>query len=305
MNAVDDMYNDKVATEFMQKLENISELSSWNIYKEDDKIHTNTIFNFVKNAIFNVSKLYPSFIINGKSAEKPEKRWGLSSKHLEHLHDFNNKNSFVILAEYNNHDKDVFSGDLSELETIIQLSKNIPHSHKYGTTSNLLLRYSWLSVFRIFIRSASQLDVGDIYENDHYNKKIIQILISFLKIETQNKKHLDISLKQVAEKTFQSKQTEKKKFTDLLKGMNSDGRKLMSQMRNIGLGIWREGKIGLVKYDANAYDRNSSHEDPEIEAEVEAETENNEYPEIDHEEQSGYDNGDGDGNDDNDNDFDN
>jgi hypothetical protein len=116
-------------------------------------------------------------------------------------------------------------------------------------------------------------------------------------------------LKQVAEKSFQSKQTEKKKFTDLLRVMNSDGRKLMSQMRNIGLGIWREGKIGLVKYDANAYDRNSSQytgdEDPEIEAEAETEAETNEYQDVDDEEQSGYDNGDGDGNDDNDNDFDN
>jgi hypothetical protein len=306
-NAIDDTHNDdKVATEFINKLGNITELSSWNIYTEDNKIHTNTIFNFVKNAIFNVSKLYPSFIINGKRTEQQKKRWGLSSKHLEHLDKFNHENSFVILDEYNDDDKDVFSGDLSELETIIQLSKNITHSQ---SNSNLLLTYSWLSVFRIFIRSASQLDVGDIYEYDHYNKKIIQILISFLKIETQNKKHLDISLKQVAEKSFQSKQTEKKKFTDLLRGMNSDGRKLMSQMRNIGLGIWREGKIGLVKYDANAYDRNSSQytgdEDPEIEAEAETEAETNEYQDVDDEEQSGYDNGDGDGNDDNDNDFDN
>ena len=312
LKVVADHNNDKVTRDFNRKLKAITEMSSWNIYKKDDKIPTeipteiptNTIFfNFVQNAIFNVSKLYPSFIINNKHEHAGQKsRWGLSSKHLGHLDEFNHQNLFKYLDKYNDDDKDVFSGDLAELETIIQLSKNIPNSDKYDkNVTDLLLTYSWLSVFRIFINSDSHLNVED---RDDRNKKMIQILTSFLDIETLNKTHLDISIKQVEDNSFTSRQREKKRITDLLKGLNSDGRKLMSQMKNIGLGIWREGKIGLVKYDPKAYDRNSDlYEDAEIE--IQNDDEINEYPEVDEEEQSGYDNGDGDGNDDNDNDFDN
>ena len=300
--------NDKVTNDFNRKLNAVTELSSWNIYKKDDNIQPNTIFfNFVQNAIFNVSKLYPSYIINGKLEHTEKKsRWGLSKTHLDDLQKFNDKNLFEFLDK--NNDKDVFSGDLTELETIIQLSKNIPNSNNYDKDiTSLLLTYSWLSVFRVFINSTSQLNDDE----DNYENKMVEILRSFLEIETRNKTHLDISIKQVEDETFKSRQREKKKFTDLLKGMNSDGRKLMKQMKSIGLGIWREGKIGLVNYDPKAYDRNRElypeDEDTEIEIvnEIDNNDEMNEYPEVDDEEQSGYDNGDGDGNDDNDNDFDN
>jgi hypothetical protein len=307
INAVTHHYNDKEAKIWTDKLQNITEMSSWNIYKEDDKIHKNTVFNFVKNAIFNMSKIYPSFINNDKR-ENPKQttRWGLSSKHLDDLKKFNQKNLFGYLKEYNDDDKYVFSGDLAELEIIIQLSKNIPHSHKYDyVVSNLLLTYSWLSVFRIFISSASQLVVDDKYDRNHYNKRMIQILTSFLEIETQNKKNLDISIQQVGQNSFKHKQIEKKIITDALKELNSDGRKLMSHLNNIGLGVWRERRIGLVKYDPKAYDRNSSLNTGTEDTEIENEEDTNEYPVADDEEQSGYDNGDGDGNDDNDNDNDN
>ena len=295
---------------FKRKLKGICEMSSWNIYKQDDsKIQSNSVFfNFVQNAIFNVSKLYPSFIINGITEHVENKKsWGLSTTHLDHLNTFNEKHLFKLITNYNEEYKDVFSGDLSELETIIQLSKNIPNSDKYDKdVTNLLLTYSWLSVFRIFIQSASQLNDDD-REKDHYKNKMIKILKSFLEIETKNKGFLDISNKQVEDQLFKSRQIEKKRFTDLLKGMNSDGRKLMKEMKHIGLGIWREGKIGLVKYDKKAYDRDADlySQDEDAELGIVNDDGFNEDPEVDEEEQSGYDNGDGDGNDDNDNDFDN
>jgi hypothetical protein len=300
-----DNENHENASKFENNLKAITEMSSWNIYKQDvDKIQPNTLFfNFVQNAIFNVSKLYPSFIINSISVRsKDDKRWGLSTKHHEHLDKFNKINLFELLGIHNDQSKDVFLKDLPELDSIIQLSRNIPNSDKYDkNVTNLLLTYSWLSVFRIFIHSASQLNDDD-RDRDHYNRKIIEILTAFLNIETKNKEFLDISNKQVEEESFKSRQREKKVFTDLLKGMNSDGRKLMKEMKNIGLGIWREGRIGVVKYDKKAYDRNVElyPVDEDAENEIVNQIENDD-PVIDEEEQSGYDNGEGDGNDDNDN----
>ena len=301
INVVSYHYNIKETNEWKKKLRNITALSSWNIYKEDDKIHTNTIFNFVKNAIVNISKIYPSFIINGKREHPGQKtRWGLSSTHLGDLDKFNEGNLFKYLKEYNDDDKDVFLGDLAEIETIIKLSRNIPHSHKYDkNVSNLLITYSWLSVFRIFIHSARQLNVEDKDDSNYYNKKMIQILTSFLKIETLNKTHLDISIEQIQKNSFTSKQNEKKKITDNLSHLDRDGRRLMNQMNQIGLGMWREGRIGVVNYDPNAYDRNRTQsQDIDDDDDLDIDTNDLDVANDPDVEQNGYDSGDGDGNDD-------
>ncbi len=287
------------------KLDNMTKISTWNLYIED-KEHHSTILSIVQNAIFKMCKVYPSFIINEKRGhhEIITKRWGLSSKHLDHLENFRNDNLFTYLNN-NEVDKDVFSGDLTELENIILLSKNIPRSQKFDRENfEALLTYSWLSVFRVFITSATQLSVDD--NNHHYVHDMIEILSSFLDMETKNKKLLDISIEQVQKNSFSSKLIEKKKFTDALKNLDRDGRKLMKEMQKIGLGMWREGKIGLVNYDPDAYDRNStliSGIEPNLDLDnPDIVTDDHD---VENEEQNGYDSGDGDGNDDNDNDFDN
>lgn len=305
-------YNKNDFDTWTANLNGMTNNSSWKIFNENSEVHKNTIFNFVKNSIFKMCKVYPSIICNNVTEHLDiKKRWGLSEKHLIDLSNFKEKNLFKYLNKFNStDDKIIFSGNLDELDDVIHLLNNLPHSKHFDDyILNTLLTYSWLSVFRIFIRSTSEL-VNPEFNNgdkDFYKKRMVQLLTSFLEIETNNKQHLDIPLTQIQHNSFKYKQIEKKIITDTLKELNSDGRKLMSQMKKIGLGIWREGKIGLVKYDPKAYDRNGVRNgESEIEVTDELDNEVNEvHNEIDDEinHETGYDYGDGDGNNDND-DFD-
>ena len=208
-------YNKKEFVKLSDDLKNMTFMPSWNIYREDKTLHMNTILNFVKNVIFKMCKIYPSFIINNVTEHMEIKnRWGLSEKHLDDLSNFKNKNMFKFLNKFHSDDdKYIFSGDLTELDDIIQLNDNISHSKttdKYICES--LLTYSWLSVFRVFIDSASNLD-NDIYfqaDKNFYKNRMIQLLTTFLEMETSNKSHLDISFLQVQDNSFKHRLVEKK-----------------------------------------------------------------------------------------------
>ena len=305
-------YNEHEFVLWAENLKNMTLLSSWNIYKENKTLHINTILNFVKNVIYKMCKVYPSIINNNIIAHPEiEKRWGLSAKHLNDLNNFKTKNLFKFLNKHHtdNDDKQIFSGDLKENEDIIELCNNIPHANKDDTyICEKLLTYSWLSVFRVFIDSTTNMNINNDFvdgDKNFFKKRMIQILTTFIEMESNNKKHIDMSMAQIENSSFKYRQLEKKMITDTLKELNSDGRKLMSQMKKIGLGIWREGKIGLVKYDPKAYDKNGIQStDTGIMEEQDDEGVETTGQSDDTDEQNGYDSGDGDGNDDNDDDND-
>lgn len=302
-------FNQNETNIWLGKLINMTDVSNWNIYKEDTN-NLNTILKFVKNAIFKMCKVYPSFIRNNVTEHfEIKKRWGLSDKHLGDLSNFKNQHTFKYLNKF--HSKDdiqIFSGDLTELDDIIQLSNNIPHSNKSDIhVCESLLTYTWLSVFRVFIDSVSNFSNDDKFidgDKNFFKRRMIELLTTFLEMESINKTHTDISLFQIQQNSFKFRQVEKKMITDTLKELNSDGRKMMSQMKKIGLGIWREGKVGLVKYDPKAYDRNGvkmietdeNNEEDDINL-------SDEYP-VEEQVETGYDSGDGDGNNNNNDDDD-
>ena len=88
--------------------------------------------------------------------------------------------------------------------------------------------------------------------------KTIELLSTFLQIETKNKLLVDKTYNLINKDLFKFRQVEKKSMTDMLKDLNSDGRKQMSQLKKYGLGIWEEGKRGLVNYDPNTYDKSDT-----------------------------------------------
>jgi hypothetical protein len=296
-------YNQRDFESWSSNLTGMTNTASWAIFNEDNITHKNTVLLFVQNAISKMCKVYPSFIRNNVTEHMEiKKRWGLSEKHLLDLSSFKDKNLFKYLNKFNSVDDGIlFTGNLQELDDIILLANNLPHSKDFDSyISETLLTYCWLSVFKVFIQSTSELTNTDYLDGDKnfYKRRMVQLLTSFLEMETNNKRFLDISLKQIQHNSFKYRQVEKKMITDTLKELNSDGRKLMSQMKKIGLGIWREGKIGLVKYDPKAYDRNGIRND-ESETETADDEEFDEQPSNDADtEETGYDFGDGDGNND-------
>lgn len=136
----------------------------------------------------------------------------------------------------------------------------------------------------------------------------------FLELETNNKNFVDLSNLQITKQTFKFRQIEKKNITDMFKDLTGDGRNLLTEMRKRNLGVWQENKVGLVKYNKTAYDKNKIQ--TELDSEESDQEDNDE--EQDHDDippvqdhlspgqdadENGYDEGnDGNNNDDDDND---
>jgi hypothetical protein len=87
-------------------------------------------------------------------------------------------------------------------------------------------------------------------------EKMVKMLFTFLEIENKNKALIDQSYLQISDKTFKEIQKEKKTFINLKdKDLDSTEKRLIMEMKKLSIGIWAEGKIGLVNYNKNAYDR--------------------------------------------------
>jgi hypothetical protein len=82
-----------------------------------------------------------------------------------------------------------------------------------------------------------------------------------MEVEAYNKEMVDKPPQTYANETALVRAREKKRFTDVFKHLDKEGRKLMSEMKQYGLGMWSEGKRGLFKYDPRAYDQERRADD--------------------------------------------
>lgn len=306
-----------------ENLINMSKWKSWNIFNnvidDNSKDSVITIIKFIKSIIFKISNTYPSMIIN-KITQPIEitNRWKLSSTHKKNLIDFQKKNIFYHLNKFNiSDDKSLFDIDRNELLTIMSFMDKIPLSNESifnGPVREQLFTYCWYSVFRIFITSCTQNINGtqrEVGEEKNLVNRTVTFLSMFLELETNNKKNIDLSYLQINNDTFKFRQAEKKGITDMFKGLDSDNRKIMSEMRKVGIGRWQEGKIGLVKYDPLAYDRNgienANNDTGNNDVDDNDDIDDDDIGVVDDDNNDnnlgdGYDDGDGDGNNDDDDD---
>ena len=92
------------------------------------------------------------------------------------------------------------------------------------------------------------------------NKKNMRIRISklistFLKIANEDKITVDLSYETVMDAVFKSKEREKDTFTDRLKDMTDESRKVDTELKINKLGAWSKGlQKGLTIYTAENYD---------------------------------------------------
>ena len=288
----------KEAVNWKLNLINMSKWSSWNIYNEHDLSYKNTIVQFLKNIVFKISNTYPSMINNNIRETVPvSNRWQLSATHKKDIVTFEKKNLFDFLNQFNkNDDKMLLNLDTSELQEIIEFMNKIPIELDI---SEELFKYCWYSVFRIYINACiSKTETGmEIDEKEFLKRKMSLYLSMFLQLETGNKKFIDLSNLEINKQTFKFRQIEKKQITDMFKNLTSDGRNSMTEMRKLNLGIWQENKIGLVKYNPKAYDKNNIQTDLDPIDEEENDEDDIAADEDDMgENEDGYDEGDGDGN---------
>lgn len=112
-------------------------------------------------------------------------------------------------------------------------------------------------------------------------QRVCSLLISFLDIEQENKKIIDLSYEQIMKKMNRAKDKERNRIVAFfsIDNMSEEERKIEDAMKNYKIGRWNVGQQkGLFKYDPNTYERERTEmiaelydENPEI-ADVEVES---------------------------------
>jgi hypothetical protein len=303
----------------------LSNITSWSFDRTVDKIQEEgyySIVQFINNAVFSMSKIFPEIILNNIDLALVPKHWNLSQFHQQDVSRFIRK-YYEPLNKFKN-DKVLtkllrtVQGQLTDLNILIQ---NIPIYTQINKGENtfyslfdkktvyLLLKYLWYSVLyeyimltddpdllqldieenksirRAQIRNKSDFietiqtvqlasadpnevnteyidDLNDLEISIHAGNKqdlkrrTAQLIITFLDIDLENKKSINLNYMQISEKMNRSKQSEKKLITDFFRDMETDERRVKNLEKTYKMGRWNVGmQKGLVQYDKTTYDR--------------------------------------------------
>lgn len=255
----------KEIEKFSSNLNSISNWGTWNLYKNLKRSSITIIINFIKNSILNLCHVYPSMINNKVIAPISSNRSKLSQKHNMDIEIFQKKNLFTYFNSLNVDNSEIFEIDRNELDTIIAFMEKIQFSEKMDDqVCEGLFTFCWYSVFRVYIDSCNNIIEESKNNNQILKEKTVKMLSIFLEIETENKNLIDQSYLEISDKIFKETQREKKLFVNLKnKDLENIEKRLTMEMKKLNIGIWAEGKKGLVKYDKDAYDNNGDDGDDE------------------------------------------
>ena len=93
-------------------------------------------------------------------------------------------------------------------------------------------------------------------EKEDLQKRVCELMVTFLNIDEHNKKTLDKPYAEIAKRVRRSKEEEKKAITDYLKDMQKDARKVEDLLKQLHLGRWNVGiQKGVFMYDKSTYDK--------------------------------------------------
>jgi hypothetical protein len=260
------------AAKVFQTIDTVGKLEKWDIWAFGNK---QPCFQFLREAISNIGKLYPNMIKNRVRFQQMGDRWKFSAGHYKDMQDLVDKSYYKILKAFSKEDAAVvtvldafdttnnpeFLYGKSWVHTATNFMEQYPNTPPFHDLKTTIYNTLWLLTIFICISpepSHAQefvFDQDEITARNAVNQKRVQMVASFLEIEQHKKHMIDKSSLSFTKETKVSKEMEKKRFTDVFKNLNKDGQRLMSQMKNLGLGMWYEGKQGLVNYDPNAYDR--------------------------------------------------
>jgi hypothetical protein len=91
---------------------------------------------------------------------------------------------------------------------------------------------------------------------EELKSRVAALLLSFLEIEEENKKTLDMSYEDIQKKVRRNKDIERKSLIDRLTKMSIEQRKVEDDLKKYRLENWNVGKQkGLYEYDKTAFDR--------------------------------------------------
>jgi len=111
-----------------------------------------------------------------------------------------------------------------------------------------------------------QIEMGN---KKDLQERVAALLVTFMTIIQDNKEDIDISYKMIATAIRKRKETEKLRFTERLRLLSPDERKIEDQKKKYKLGEWNVGmQSGLFKYDKITSDRERREQELEEQLEI-------------------------------------
>jgi hypothetical protein len=209
------------------------------------------------------------------------------------LHKFyGDKDLFAILKYVQEQSKDII--DLMKSTTLFAdliLKDKIAPTIMNGTIINKLSQFYLMCNISIYIQ-ALEIDLFDEYDGelndlllanaqdatdarikqqqiegkkDAVNKKVANLLITYLTIMKNQKNKLDINKEDITKKVLKAKEKEKNKVTKRLGDLTVEEREVENIKKNQRLGAWSLGQTrALFEYDAMQYDKERQELDNEM-----------------------------------------
>ena len=326
-----DKYGNISESEFNKIDSFLLDITKWSIDKNMDDINSYsdtalyTIIQFIKNASFSISKVYPSALLRDVPFYyKVPKHWGVSDNHEKDIMKFIEK-YYEKLQRFKS-DK-IITRLLLEvgkrLSTITMFMENIPikteivkevdgsrqtfHNVFDKSTVYKLYTYCFYSIIYEYIVLAndSNLLMADIETNKTHirheirnnkdeaeqlyteqsgiteniaeiqdnleeiqivtgnllelKERVASLLVSFIHVEQDNKKSVDMTYDKIMTQVNRSKDKEKQGIISYLGNMSIEERKIEDMFKKHKLERWNIGQQkGIFQYDPSTYDRERS-----------------------------------------------
>jgi hypothetical protein len=227
---------------------------------------------------------------------KIPKHWKLSDKHNKDMKNllfaetsslqkfYRNKDLFPILKHIQKQSKDII--DLMDATTLFAdliLNDAVAETIMNGEILNKLIKFYLLCSMYIYIKSLDATledenfnldspDLLDLVDNegldtsvkrqqmegkrDQLNKKVAELLGTFITIMHNQKKKLDMNNEDIIKHVLKAKEKEKNKVTKRLGDLTVEEREVENIKKNQKLGAWSLGQTkALYEYDAMQYDK--------------------------------------------------
>jgi hypothetical protein len=250
-----------------------------------DRPRTQVYFQFLKNSIINISKIFPSMCITGtpKFREKLPKYWGIASNHEKLLDSMYNR-IFERVVKYYGEYGLFFKHIISSTETIINIITNIPFlDNEIGF---LVLEHYLLVVLDIYTTTDENgIHSESIYEEEPEEQTVRQprqrtinnvqsgIIRDFILTLIGHDKHINVSYQDVVDAAFRLKEKEKNVLLEKLN--NTADLEVDNHFKKLRIGERWGGGENLRYYDKDRFNQETNT--PNKGDDVDADEDNDEY----------------------------
>ena len=252
-------------SEFVKLREFIDSVVVWTDSKK--------IPGFIRETIHTVTNVIPSMLVNDslKNMNAKKKHWEFAPKHYENLNGFI-ESYFSEIRAYNR-DENVCSlfQDISmdiDLKDISLLVSQLGTVQLAEKTMLKIYKYCYLSLFSKIISESDskelvlstseqiteegvEIEISD--DKQYFFQQVSQLLLIIFRTDMNNKKMINFSYKDLADRFHKDSLAEKKTITDKFKKMDKNERNVEMELKKYKLGDWFVDE-SVYKYKKSKYE---------------------------------------------------